>query len=188
MGLQQLKNLRKRESGFTIVELLIVIVVIGILAAITIVSYNGITAKANAATARSNAESVQKVAEAYNADNSVYPTLAQITSTWTNQSSQLPTALNGGTTVVATNGALTTGAGLVNGANATNCAGGGPTSVTNTCLGAANGTKDVIFVPKGTTGDCIGYYDYPNGVTAWVYAGAAGASSPTAAANVITCN
>jgi prepilin-type N-terminal cleavage/methylation domain-containing protein len=37
---------QKRQSGFTIVELLIVIVVIGILAAITIVSFNGVTAKA----------------------------------------------------------------------------------------------------------------------------------------------
>ena len=37
----------KRTTGFTIVELLIVVVVIAILAAITIVSYNGITARAN---------------------------------------------------------------------------------------------------------------------------------------------
>lgn len=36
----------KRSSGFTIVELLIVVVVIAILAAITIVSYNGITSRA----------------------------------------------------------------------------------------------------------------------------------------------
>jgi len=36
----------KSTTGFTIVELLIVIVVIGILAAVTIVAYNGITAKA----------------------------------------------------------------------------------------------------------------------------------------------
>lgn len=34
--------MRKTKSGFTIVELLIVIVVIGVLAAITIVAYNGI--------------------------------------------------------------------------------------------------------------------------------------------------
>lgn len=32
----------KSRSGFTIVELLIVIVVIGILAAVTIVAYNGV--------------------------------------------------------------------------------------------------------------------------------------------------
>ncbi|PIQ71162.1 hypothetical protein COV88_01465 [Candidatus Saccharibacteria bacterium CG11_big_fil_rev_8_21_14_0_20_41_19] len=36
----------RTSSGFTIVELLVVIVVIGILAAITIVSYTGITQKA----------------------------------------------------------------------------------------------------------------------------------------------
>lgn len=33
---------KERQIGFTIVELLIVIVVIGILAAITVVAYNGI--------------------------------------------------------------------------------------------------------------------------------------------------
>lgn len=40
---------RQETKGFTIVELLIVIVVIAILASITIVSYNGITAQARAA-------------------------------------------------------------------------------------------------------------------------------------------
>lgn len=39
-----------REAGFTIVELLIVIVIIGILAAITIVAYNGIQQRAKAAS------------------------------------------------------------------------------------------------------------------------------------------
>ena len=39
--------LKQKQTGFTIVELLIVIVVIGILAAITIVAYNGIQNRAN---------------------------------------------------------------------------------------------------------------------------------------------
>jgi len=65
------------ERGFTIVELLIVIVVIGILAAITIVSFNGVTAKANATSAKAAASSVLKKAEAYNASENTtgYPTL-----------------------------------------------------------------------------------------------------------------
>jgi len=58
----------KTQKGFTIVELLIVVVVIAILAAITIVSYNGITNRANASSAKSNAAGVQKKAELYAAD------------------------------------------------------------------------------------------------------------------------
>lgn len=72
MVLNNIKTIRK-DRGFTIVELLVVIVVIGILAAITIVSYVGVTARANAAKAVSNAQTVQAVAEAINADNSKYP-------------------------------------------------------------------------------------------------------------------
>lgn len=63
-----LTNIKLKNQGFTIVELLIVVVVIAILAAITIVSYNGITNRANAAAAQETATSVQKKAELYNSD------------------------------------------------------------------------------------------------------------------------
>jgi len=49
-----------KRTGFTIVELLIVIVVIGILAAITIVAYNGITNKANIASVQSDLDNAKK--------------------------------------------------------------------------------------------------------------------------------
>lgn len=64
------------NKGFTIVELLIVIVVIGILAAITIVAYNGVTTKANTAAAQSAANAAIGKIEAYNAEHEgTYPTI-----------------------------------------------------------------------------------------------------------------
>ncbi len=62
-----------KSGGFTIVELLIVIVIIGILAAIVIVAYNGITTKAQVAAITSEAKAWEKLFEAYKATNGSYP-------------------------------------------------------------------------------------------------------------------
>ena len=73
----------KHQAGFTIVELLIVIVVIGILAAITIVAYNGVQNRSKNAVVSSNIASTIRQLEAYKAINDTYPTTAaQISSTW----------------------------------------------------------------------------------------------------------
>lgn len=61
--------MHKTKSGFTIVELLIVIVVIGILAAITIVAYNGIQGRANDAKVRSVASQVAKAFQLWSAQS-----------------------------------------------------------------------------------------------------------------------
>jgi len=73
MILNKIKS-KELNGGFTIVELLVVIVVIGILAAITVVSYTGITTKANKAAAIQNASSVAAAADASFAENQTYPT------------------------------------------------------------------------------------------------------------------
>ena len=67
-------NTKIKQSGFTIVELLIVIVVIAILAAISIVAYNGIQNRGKAAAAQSLANSIAKKVEAFNTVESTYPT------------------------------------------------------------------------------------------------------------------
>jgi len=64
----------QKTRGFTIVELLVVIVVIGILAAITIVAYTGITQKAATASLQSDLTNASQVLKLYYVDNGTYPT------------------------------------------------------------------------------------------------------------------
>lgn len=68
-----IRNTKQKDRGFTIVELLVVIVVIGILAAITIVSYSGITARANTQANKSNASSVLNAALVVYANTGSFP-------------------------------------------------------------------------------------------------------------------
>lgn len=63
----------EKSGGFTIVELLIVIVVIGILAAIVIVSYSGIQQRATDAVRQSDIDATAKALELYYVDNGKYP-------------------------------------------------------------------------------------------------------------------
>ncbi len=64
---------RSESRGFTIVELLVVIVVIGILAAITIVSYTGISGKAVASSLQTDLTNASKQLKLYYVDNGAYP-------------------------------------------------------------------------------------------------------------------
>jgi prepilin-type N-terminal cleavage/methylation domain-containing protein len=61
------------KRGFTIVELLVVIVVIGILASLTIVAYAGISQMAIASTLQSDLSNSSKQLKLYQAENGAYP-------------------------------------------------------------------------------------------------------------------
>jgi general secretion pathway protein G len=69
-------NMRKmgaKQTGFTIVELLIVIVVIGILATITIISYNSVLGRANDSRRDSDIQQLKTALEIYKVDTGAYP-------------------------------------------------------------------------------------------------------------------
>ena len=63
----------RRNKGFTIVELLIIIVVIAILASITIVAYNGIQARAKDSQRLADIAAISKALELYKIQNGQYP-------------------------------------------------------------------------------------------------------------------
>ncbi|HEU5121209.1 MAG TPA: prepilin-type N-terminal cleavage/methylation domain-containing protein [Candidatus Saccharimonadales bacterium] len=74
---------KRRDAGFTIVELLIVIVVIAVLASITVVAYNGVQARAKDAERTSDMQAVAKKLELFYVDNGYYPGFSQFnTAAW----------------------------------------------------------------------------------------------------------
>ncbi|HEX7633390.1 MAG TPA: type II secretion system protein [Candidatus Saccharimonadales bacterium] len=74
-------SLKKRNQGFTIVELLIVIVVIGILALLVITTYSGIQQKARNSKRQTDIQAIQTQLEAFFQDNGYYPSLKDMQGT-----------------------------------------------------------------------------------------------------------
>lgn len=152
----------RNTSGFTIVELLIVIVVIAILAAITIVAYNGIQNRAKSSAGQQTTNSVIKKAEAWNTVLGSYATYNQL-----NTNSQAPT------------GPTTPGG----------AAGPSEAKIDNTTIttnaavtsSTANGGQTVTYLGGCTGGGAkVGYWDYAATTPAVVYLYIGGATSASA--------
>ena len=102
-------TMRKRrdgEAGFTLVELLVVIVVLGVLSAVVVFSVGGISNKSKRSACLSDVSAVQTAEEAYYAQNNSYTTIANLVTAKLLRSA--PVTTNGYTiTANATTGAVT---------------------------------------------------------------------------------
>ncbi len=134
-------KVRQKDGGFTIVELLVVIVVIGILAAITIISYAGITARANSSSEQAAANAMIQKAEAYAADTGAYPLTA---AAMTGATSDKVYALTGITAVQGTAMAAAP---------------------------AAPPANSVSYYRCGTVGVSVGYWNFQTNVLNFIHSG-----------------
>ena len=151
MTLSEIKNVKK-DRGFTIVELLIVIVVIGILAAITIVAYNGVQNRAKDTKYQTDAATIVKKAEAINADTGSYPT----------SSAGFTGDIGALTGVAVSSTAVTSSATKPTNAAAMTAADGSPRTYSATFCGASSGVRVYYPATGGTlasiaAGTCAGY-------------------------------
>ena len=73
-----LKAMHKNEKGFTLVELMVVVVIIGILVAIAIPIYATITERAEQGSAEANLRIIDGSVMMYYAEYSAYPTVGSI--------------------------------------------------------------------------------------------------------------
>ncbi len=64
---------RRPNAGFTLVELLVVIVILGVLAAVVVFAVGGASSNATASACRSNVSAVENALEVFHAQNARYP-------------------------------------------------------------------------------------------------------------------
>lgn len=62
-----------RRGGFTLVEILLVVAILGILSGVAVVSLRGRTKTANIAATRTSIQAIQTAIDVYETDNGVYP-------------------------------------------------------------------------------------------------------------------
>ena len=71
------KNKHRKQAGFTLIELMVVVVIIAILAGLVIPRFMGETDKAKQAKAKMQIESLESALKMYKLDNGSYPTTEQ---------------------------------------------------------------------------------------------------------------
>lgn len=126
-------SLKRKQSGFTIVELLIVIVVIGILAALVITTFSGVQRRARNTERETDVKAIHGQVEAYYAQNGFYPSLSNLqTDSWVQSNLQ----------------------GLDLGALRA------PNQGSNTVVGSGGSTGNYVYAPTGCDGSGNNCSDY----------------------------
>lgn len=101
-----IETVEKKDKGFTLVELLIVIVILGILATVTVFAVGGITERGQTSACSADRKTLEVAVEAYFAQNNAYPAdadalvtagfLRSAPSTYTVSGSSISAASGGG--------------------------------------------------------------------------------------------
>lgn len=165
--------MHKRYQGFTVVELLIVIVVIGVLAAIVIVGYIGVRSRALDVSLKSDAEQASKILANDNTVNGAYPASGPAA----NSGKGLPTS-NGNTYSYTPNNTTNPPGYSLTYSNSAYSAGSYVVTSTNPIPTLVTGAAPVITIPlspvvANTDGCGADYYNF------YMYATATGSPTPT---------
>jgi prepilin-type N-terminal cleavage/methylation domain-containing protein len=95
--IQDAEQAPKRDKGFTLVELLIVIVILGVLSTVTVFAVSGITGRGEAARCDADERTVAVAVEAYYAQESEYPAnMAALVPNYLREASTLHSVGTGG--------------------------------------------------------------------------------------------
>lgn len=78
MGVEMFVNLRKNQSGFSLVELMVVVAISGVLAAVAVPSVNKYMAKARQAEAKTNLSSLYTAEKAFLSEYNTYAGAFQV--------------------------------------------------------------------------------------------------------------
>ncbi|MEZ9542994.1 type IV pilin protein [Vibrio sp. 10N.286.48.C11] len=108
------KNKRTNQKGFTLIELMIVVAIIGVLSAVAIPAYKSYLAKSEAATAAGTLRALMTNIDMYQQENNSFPTNPNLVGGTTTMNSLgtivLASTTSGGTaTFTFTDGSLLTG-------------------------------------------------------------------------------
>lgn len=89
-------NMMKKQSGFTLIEVMVVVVILGILAAIVMTNVVGKDDQARVTTTKASLASVANALESYKLDNHKYPTMDEGLEALVNKPASAKNYPNGG--------------------------------------------------------------------------------------------